>query len=154
MFLVLDERWLLCRQLLQHSGDAAIAGATVTTTNREDGARRSLKSYDAGRFSFPQLKPGPYTVKVEADAFEPQQNNAVFAGLGQKQAVDFSLKLAAARQDVTGEVPLINPENPNAATTLNKFTMAAMPDAGNDLTYPIQFAPGALMNTAAAATIL
>ena len=129
---------------------AAVARATVTVTNREDGARRTLTSDTAGRFSFPQLKPGPYTVKVEAQGFEPQENNAVSAGLGQKQEADFTLKLASARQDltVTGASPLINPDNPNTATTINQQALATMPNAGNDMTYPVQFAAGALMNTA------
>ena len=129
---------------------AFLAGAAVTATNRDTGAVRTATSDDAGRFSFPQLKPGPYTVRVEAPRFEPQQNNSVFAGLGQKQTVDFALKLASDRQDITvfEELPLITPENPNTATTLSKSALETLPNAGNDLTYPIQFAPGALMNTA------
>lgn len=132
------------------STGAALVGATVTITNRENGAQRTAKSDDSGRFSFPQLKPGPYTVKMEADGFEPQQNSSVFAGLGQKQTVDFMLKVASANQNilVTDSAALINPENPNTATTLNREALATVPNAGGDLTYPIQFAPGALMNTA------
>ena len=49
---------------------AAIPGATVTVTNVENGLKRSVKTDDAGRFSFPQLKPGTYSVKAEADRFE------------------------------------------------------------------------------------
>ena len=129
---------------------AAIAGAKVTVANRDNGSLRSVKSDEAGRFNFPQLKPGPYSVKVEADRFEAQQNNSVFAGLGQKQTADFSMKLASGNQNVTvtDETPLVNPENPNTATTLNKQALETLPNAGNDLTYPIQFAAGALMNTA------
>jgi hypothetical protein len=37
---------------------AAIPGATVTVTNIENGLKRSVKTDDSGRFSFPQLKPG------------------------------------------------------------------------------------------------
>src|ERR1700687_2934318 len=66
---------------------AAITVAIVTVTSSENGLKRSVKTDDAGRFSFPQLKPGMYSVKAEADRFESQQNNAVSAGLGQKQMV-------------------------------------------------------------------
>lgn len=129
---------------------AAIVDATVTIINRENGSQRSVKSDEAGRFNFPQLKPGPYTVKVEAVNFEPQQNESAFAGLGRRQTVGFTMKLASASQelDVRAEVPLVNPENPNTATTLNTQTLETLPNAGGDLTYPIQFAAGALMNTA------
>jgi len=53
---------------------AAIPGATVTISNIENGLKRSVTTDDSGRFSFPQLKPGVYSVKVEADRFATQQN--------------------------------------------------------------------------------
>ncbi len=100
---------------------AAIPGATVTVISSENGMKRSVRTDDAGRFSFPQLKPGTYSVKAEADRFEARQNNAVSAGLGQKQTVDFQLKIASSSQSVLvqEQAPLINPENPNTSTTLN-----------------------------------
>ena len=44
--------------------NAVVPGATVTITNPETGLRRSAKTDEAGRFNFPQLKPGTYSVKV------------------------------------------------------------------------------------------
>jgi uncharacterized GH25 family protein len=76
---------------------AAVPGATVTIRNTETGLQRSATTDDSGRFNFPQLKPGTYKVRVEAQGFEPQQNDAVTSSLGQKQAVDFILKIAQAR---------------------------------------------------------
>src|SRR3954449_8387975 len=66
---------------------AAIFGAKVTITSTDNGLKRSVKTDDAGRFNFPQLKPGPYSVKAEAEQFETQNNDSVLAGLGQKQTV-------------------------------------------------------------------
>src|ERR1700676_5753675 len=57
----------------------AVPSATVTVTNNETGLKRSASTDESGRFNFPQLKPGTYTVKVEAEGFEPQQNDAVSA---------------------------------------------------------------------------
>jgi len=129
---------------------AAVAGAMVTVVSPETGWKRNAKTDDGGRFNFPQLKPGLYSVKVETAGFEPQVNNSVVSALGQKQTVNFTLKLAAARGEVTviGEAPLVNPENPNTATTLNAHRMANLPNPGGDMTYPLQFAAGALINTA------
>ncbi|MFL6464261.1 MAG: carboxypeptidase regulatory-like domain-containing protein, partial [Bryobacteraceae bacterium] len=128
----------------------AVSGATVTVKNTENGLTRSVKTDDAGRFNFPQLKPGSYFVKVEAQGFEPQQQNSVFSGLGQKQTANFALKLASAKQaiEVTGEAPLINPENPNTSRILNAPALESLPNPGGDMTYPLQFAAGALINTA------
>ncbi len=45
---------------------APVPNAKVTVTNKDTGLRRSASTDDSGRFNFPQLKPGPYSVKVEA----------------------------------------------------------------------------------------
>jgi hypothetical protein len=129
---------------------AAIPGATVTIVNTDMGSKRSATTDRSGRFDFPQLRPGAYSVKVEAADFEPQTSQRVSAALGQNQAVNFTLQVAAAKNEimVTGTAPLINPQNPNTATTLNAQALENLPNPGADMTYPLQFAPGALMNTA------
>ena len=129
---------------------AAVPGAAVTVTNKETGLKRSAKTDEAGRFNFPQLKPGTYTARVEADGFEAQQNDAVSSALGQKQTVDFTLKIAQSQQsvEISSEAPILNPENANTSTTLNARTLEDLPNPGGDLTYPLQFAAGALINTA------
>ena len=128
----------------------AVPGATVTVTNNETGLKRSASTDESGRFNFPQLKPGPYIVRVEAQGFDPEQNDAVSSGLGQKQTVDFTLKVAQSRQtvEVNSETLVLNPGNANTSTTLNALALEDLPNPGGDLTYPLQFATGALVNTA------
>jgi hypothetical protein len=129
---------------------ASMPGVTVTVANRETGLQRTAKTDNEGRYNFPQLQPGNYSVKVQAEGFEPQQFDGVSAGLGQRQTANFKLKLAQSKLtvEVTGEAPLINPENANTSTTLNAQALENLPNPGGDLTYPLQFAAGALMNTA------
>ena len=136
-------------QVTDASG-GVIPSATVTITNRDTGSQRSLKTDDEGRFNFPQLRPGTYSVKVEAAGFDSLQTDNVFSGLGQKQTVNFRMKVAQSQQtvEVTGAPPLINPGNANTATNLNAPALENLPNPGGDLTYPLQFAPGALINTA------
>ncbi len=129
---------------------AGVPDAVVTVRNTENGLKRSVKTDPAGRFTFPQLQPGVYRVSVEADGFATQQQDSVTAGLGQTQTVNFTLVVAAAKQDVlvNGDAPLVNTENPNTSTTMNAKTLEDLPNPGGDLTYPLQFAAGALINTA------
>src|SRR6202167_3286085 len=129
---------------------AAIPGATVTIANRETGLKRGAKTDGEGRFNFPQLLPGAYSVGAEADGFDPQQIDNVISGLGQEQTVNMTLKVARSQQtvEVSGEAPLINPGNANTSTTLDAPALENLPNPGGDLTYPLQFAAGALMNTA------
>jgi len=136
-------------QVTDASGDA-VPGASLTITNLETGLKRAAATDASGRFDFPQLKPGPYSVKVEAAGLESQENDNLSAGLGQKQTIDFTLKVASSKQTVvvTSEAPIINPDNPNTSTNLNAPAMENLPNPGGDLTYPLQFAAGALINTA------
>jgi hypothetical protein len=128
----------------------AVPGAAVTISSRDTGLTRTVNADAEGRFSFPQLKPGTYSVKVEAQGFEAQQNDTVFSGLGEKQAVDFVLRLAQSSQsiEVAGAAPIINTDNANTSTNLSSQALEDLPNPGGDLTYPLQFAPGALINTA------
>ena len=130
--------------------NAVVPGAAVTIANPETGLKRSAKTDDAGRFNFPQLKPGVYSVSVEAQGFEARKNDNVISGLGQKQVVDFTLDVARSNEtvEVNSEPPVINPANANTSTTLNAPALENLPNPGGDLTYPLQFAAGALINTA------
>ena len=129
---------------------SAIPGAIVTIVSSENGMKRTVRTDEAGRYAFPQLKPGIYSVKAEADRFETQENRAVTAGLGVKQTVDFKLPIASASESIVvhEQAPQLNPENPNSSTTLAAAALENLPNPGGDMTYPLQFAAGALINTA------
>ena len=132
------------------ASDAVVPGATVSIVNRDTGLERSAKTDAEGRFNFPQLQPGTYSVKVEAEGFDPQQIDNVISGLGQRQTANFTLKVAQTKEtvEVSGQAPLLNPANANTSTTLNAPALENLPNPGGDETYPLQFAPGALINTA------
>ena len=136
-------------QVTDPSG-AAVPGANVTIINAETAATRSAHTDNDGRFNFPQLKPGTYSIRVELQGFETEQNQNVYAALGQKQTIDFRLRTAGLKQsvEVSSEAPILNPQNANTSTSLTAPALENLPNPGGDLTYPLQFAPGALINTA------
>jgi len=129
---------------------AALASATVTVVNHDTGLKRTAQSDQEGRFNFPQLLPGTYSIRASAPGFEPQQMEDVFAGLGQRQTANLTLRVAATKQivEVSAEAPILSPSNPNTATTLSAPALENLPNPGGDLTYPLQFSAGALINTA------
>jgi len=130
--------------------DAAVPNATVTVINRDTGLTRIVGTDSAGRFNVPQLLPGNYTVEATAQGFEARKIENVFAGLGQKQTVHLTLRVAASKEtvEVSAEASILNPSNANTSTTLNAPALENLPNPGGDETYPLQFAPGALINTA------
>jgi hypothetical protein len=135
-------------QVRDESG-GAIPKARVTVIGNETGLKRSVLTDNAGRFQFPQLAPGSYTVQVDAEGFQGQENKSVSAPLGQTQSIDFLLKVQPIEENVTvsEQPPLINTQNANTSTTFNATSLESLPNPGGDLTYPLQFAAGALINT-------
>jgi len=129
---------------------AAIRGADVSIVNVENGLKRSVETDDAGRFNFPQLTPGTYAVQASAAGFEQRRVQGVSAALGRTTAITLTLVVEAGKQEVTvtEQASGINTENPNTSSTLSAPALENLPNPGGDLTYPLQFAPGALINTA------
>jgi hypothetical protein len=136
-------------QVRDESG-GAVAQAHVTIVGNETGLKRSVLTDNTGRFQFPQLTPGTYTVQVLASGFQQQENSAVPAPLGRTQTIDFTLRVRAVRQavTVTEQPSLIDTQNANTSATFNTRRLENLPNPGGDLTYPLQFAAGALINTA------
>jgi len=129
---------------------AVVPKAAVTITSHDTGARREARTDEAGRFNFPQLKPGIYAVRIEAQGFDPQMVENVVSGLGQRQMLSFTLRVAHSKEsiEVSSQASILSPSNANTSTTLNARALEDLPNPGGDLTYPLQFAPGALINTA------
>ena len=134
---------------IKDGAGALVPDAFISVINADTGAKRTARSGPDGVFNFPQLLPGRYRVLVSANSFESQEKMTV-AALGQKQNIQFILKIQTNRQSVTvtEAATLINPANPNTAATLNTKDLENLPNPGGDLTYPLQFAAGALINTA------
>jgi hypothetical protein len=128
----------------------AIAGARMTLASEDNGQRRTLETDKAGRFNFPQLKPGIYAVEVSAAQFQTQRKSPVTAALGRTETVNFTLRIQAIEQNVTvtTETAPLNTQNPNTSSVLNARALEDLPNPGGDMTYPLQFAAGALINTA------
>jgi len=129
---------------------APIRGASVSITNTGSGLKRSVATDESGRFNFPQLTPGAYDVQASALGFEVRRIQNVAAALGRTTAVDLMLNVQAQRQEVTvtEQSSQINTDNPNTSSTLSAPALENLPNPGGDLTYPLQFSPGALINTA------
>ena len=129
---------------------AALANAGVSATDIETKAVRTGLTNGEGRFLFAQMNPGTYTETVRAAGFAEQSSRPIAVEVGRTVAVNLSLKVSSASQtvEVTADEALLTLENPNTTTTLESKTIASLPNPGQDLTYVVQFSPGALMNTA------
>ncbi|HEV8488142.1 MAG TPA: carboxypeptidase-like regulatory domain-containing protein [Blastocatellia bacterium] len=78
---------------------AAIVGAAVILKNEVTGDVRGTTSSDAGAFSFKLLKPGSYTLEIQAEGFSRQLINGL--GVAMNQAKQVPVKMSLEPQVVT-----------------------------------------------------
>ncbi len=135
--------------VLDASG-AALPNASVTSTEVDTKATRTVQTDSIGRFVFSQVNPGTYIVTVRAIGFAEQTSQSIAVEVSRTTALKFKLAVSSALQtiEVTAQQTLITFENPNTTTTIASKTISNLPNAGQDITFIAQFAPGALMNTA------
>lgn len=132
------------------STGAVISNATVTAVNVDTKAARAGQTSADGRYLFSQLNPGTYTVTVKYDGFAEQTSPPVAVEVGRTATLNFKLSLSSATLsvEVTAQQSLLSLENPNTTSTIESEAITSLPNPGQDLTYIVQFSPGALMNTA------
>jgi len=130
--------------------NAAVPNANVTLKNRDTGATQTRTTNGQGYYRFQLLNPGNYTVSVSAPGFQAGEQ-PVSVVVGQASAVNVQLSLAGASQtvEVTAEGGVVQTENGNISTTFTPQQIELLPNPGNDLSYIVQTAPGAVMNTQA-----
>lgn len=106
-FLILMNPWLGCDQALPAAAQAASTGSiagTVTNSSAQpvSGARVTLvgsRSYDtvtdaAGKYSFPGVAAGSYTITVSRAGFETASRTNVVVSAGSRSSVDVALAVA------------------------------------------------------------
>ena len=127
---------------------AIVSSATVNLKNNGTGATQTDKSSATGAYRFALLPPGSYTITVTAPGFQ-QTPVTTTVSVGQVSTVNVKLTVGSTSQtvEVTSAVPVLQTENANISTNFNEAAVANVPNPGNDLTYIVQTAPGAVMNS-------
>jgi hypothetical protein len=129
---------------------AVLPNAQVTLTNNSTAQKTTTNTNAQGVYRFQLLNPGGYTVSAGAQGFQTIQHAAVVT-VGQATTVNVQLAVSSANTtvEVTAEGGLVQTQNGNIATTFTPAQIEASPNPGNDLSYIVQQAPGAVMNTQA-----
>src|ERR1035438_8334183 len=105
---------------VKDAAGAVIPNTTVTLTNTDEGALRTVKSNSVGDYRFLDVKEGHYSLQVEAPGFEKWSATDVTLEVRQELRVDAKLSVGAVQQSVqvTGDsVPAIETDSPTIGGT-------------------------------------
>jgi hypothetical protein len=119
-----------------------IAGAVIIATSQY--GTRTGETDASGNFILPFLRPGTYTVRVEAaGGFNTVIQNEVSVGLGQRTALNFTLEPGKTETvTVTGKSPLVDTKSASAGTNVKYDEFANAVPLGRSFTDTYAVAAG------------
>jgi hypothetical protein len=129
------------------SSGAVVPGITVRLHNTETNEERTAITKEAGEYRFSLVQPGSY--EISADKGMLKSSIEKFAVLlGQEQHLDLHAKVQGTQQivQVTTEAALVDTENANRTTALNRQQIVDLPAPGGDLTTLAMTTPGIRVN--------
>jgi len=128
---------------------AVVPNATVTATNEGTGVATPRPTNGEGFYTIPDLQPGFYTLRAEAQGFKTFVNAHVELTVGYTQRVNFKLEVGAVTQSVTveGQAPMVDTETDRLSELVTARQVANLPLNGRNVFQMIQLAPGAINTT-------
>lgn len=123
---------------------AAVAHARLTLTDTSTHIAQSSESTGDGYYTFPQLKPGSYSLSVAAGGFAPVVRSGLTVATGEAARVDVSLKVGAenATVTVTSDAPLLQSTQSDVETNIPGRTVQAIPLNTRNFIQLATLAPG------------
>jgi hypothetical protein len=108
---------------------AVLSGATVTVTNVDVGAQRTLTAGSDGGFRAPLLPLGTYKVRVELPGFKAAERTGVTLSAGQTAVLNVVLEVGGVQEivSVSGEMPVAQPGKIDLGRTISESEVKNLP---------------------------
>jgi hypothetical protein len=119
---------------LEDSSGAVVSGANITVTNLETNQRLTTSSDGEGRYRFPYLRTGAYSVYIEAAGFAPVTKQFTVS-VGQSLELPLKLEVAGVLEQVnigSTDVPLIETVRTQVTETIRPREIAELPLNGRN----------------------
>src|SRR3984893_18550183 len=123
---------------------AVVPQATMTIKNVATGITRSNTTSTAGFYSAPNLLPGVYEVKAEAQGFSSKIQTAVNLTVGEQQVLNFSLQVGQMSTvvEVSTEAPNVDLSSSTISAVVSSTTVRELPLNGRSWTDLATLQPG------------
>jgi hypothetical protein len=123
---------------------AAVPGATVTAKSAATGFTRTEVSDAEGVYRLSALPVGTYVVTAELQGFATVAKRDVEVNVGQTQAIDFAMRVAALAEtvNVTGATPLIETTASSVGGIVDPKTIESLPLNGRQFANLAATIPG------------
>lgn len=122
---------------------AIVAGANIALVNVAQGSQRLATSNNEGRFVFPSLPPGQYSVTATREGFAPVEVKNVVVNVNDQVALRITLSVGQISQsvEVLEGASLVN-ESAEVATAIDRQFVANLPLNGRSFQSLLTLTPG------------
>ena len=129
---------------------AIIPGVDVTVTNEKTGETRTALTNERGDYVVAALKPSIYKVTANLTGFSPSEANGIQLVVGQRLALDLTLRPAGVAESVTVEIApeVVDTSSASMSANVDVREVGSLPINGRQLSQLYLQAPGA-QNTGA-----
>src|SRR6266511_94631 len=126
------------------SSGGGIPGASITATQSDTGAVRTVTSSANGTFRILLLPVGNYSVAAELSGFAPARVINVVVNVGGEATVKLTLEVATVRAAVavSGEAPLIEATKTQVDSIVNERMIQSLPTNGRNFEDFVLTTPG------------
>ncbi len=144
--LAVDDTGSLSGTVLDPSG-AAVPSATVTLQSIRTGTALQTVSGGTGRFLFPSVRPGEYTLRVSRQGFQERTISGLRVEVGSQLSVRVPLVVGDVTEQVSVESDnlLVERESISTSTVVNRALLDRMPLNGRSFQTLIELAPGVVI---------
>lgn len=113
---------------------AVVTKAGVTLTNSSTGVSRRGGSDDQGRYTFSNVDPGNYQLRIEHAGFRTVLQKDVVLTVGGSRVLDVTLEVGAVSEAITVNTtaPLIEISSPNLSRVVDEQTIESLPILGRN----------------------
>ncbi len=128
---------------------AAIANATVTITDVNKGFTQTATSDDEGRFVFPQVPPGTFTIVIKISGFKKQERTVELVPNDKLTLGNLMLEVGTVSEtvEVTGEATLLQAESGERSFGVQSEELRNIGIKDRSFVNFVTLAPGVISNT-------
>ena len=132
---------------------AIVAGAKVTLTNEATGVQLHTTATKAGIYTFPSLRPGSYTIDVEAAGFEKWEGKGNVLTVGAPLVVNVHMQIGAltSKVEVQGTYQRVDTANATLSSIIDRNAIQSLPLNGRNPLNLIALQPGLVQRSTDAA---
>ena len=126
------------------ASEAVLPGVEITVTSDATGQVRSGLTNETGRYNFPVLPSGTYTVQTGFPGFRTEIRSGVQVEVDRNARIDFELQVGQVTEtiEVTADAPLIETDSSSLGQVIDTQRVTELPLNGRDFLQLAVLTPG------------